>query len=344
MHWTVAAPFIHNLETDGEWLIPYVPGDRHQFNVIPRTKPLENWHNRSSPVTGYQEWLVHLQQGRNAVKATEGGVVTVFPQLASAVGVQQRISRRRIPVVAWLFNVGTCPKGMRRWLAQFSLQEIDRFVVHTRRECDIYSQWLKLPQERFEFLPYQVSEIPITYLENTTLPFVAAIGSAHRDFSTLLTAIAQLNFPTIIASGSRALAGLELPACAQAPLGIGKADCRRFAQEACINVVPLLPGEQVTAAGQVTIVEAMRMGRTVIASRCSGIEDYIIHGETGLLVEPQSVEDLVQALDWLWNDQELRNRLGQNAMRYAAQHFSDEAAGKALSKILNELEESIHSQ
>lgn len=344
MHWTVAAPFIHNLKTDGEWLVPYIPGDRHQFSITPRAKPLANWHTRSSSATDYQEWLVYLQQGKNAVKETDGGVVTVFPQLASAVGIQQRISRRRIPVVAWLFNVGTCPTGMRRWLAQASLQDIDRFVVHTRRECDIYSQWLGLPKERFEFLPYQVSDIPITHAENTTQPFVTAIGSAHRDFSTLFTAIAKLNFSTVIASGPRALAGLELPTCAQAPLGIVKADCLRLAQEACINVVPLLPNARVTAAGQVTIVEAMRMGRVVIASRCNGIEDYIIHGETGLLVEPQSVEDLVQALDLLWNDQELRNRLGQNAMQYAAQHFSDEAAGRGLSKILDELEESIHQK
>ena len=344
MHWTVAAPFIHNLKTDGEWLVPYIPGDRHQFSMIPRAKPLENWHNRSSAATDYQEWLIYLQQGKDAVKATEGGVVTVFPQLASAVGIQQRLSRRKIPVVAWLFNVGTCPDGLRRWLAQTSLQDIDRFVVHTRRECDIYSQWLGIPKERFQFFPYQVSDIPITHEENTTQPFVAAIGSAHRDFSTLFSAIATLNLPTIIASGPRALAGLELPACAQAPLGIGKAECLQLAQEACINVVPVIPNERVTAAGQVTIVEAMRMGRTVIASRCNGIEDYIIHGETGLLVEPQSVESLVQALDLLWNDQELRNRLGQNAMQYAARHFSDEAAARGLSKILDELEESIHQK
>ncbi|MBM0740901.1 glycosyltransferase family 4 protein [Phormidium sp. CLA17] len=344
MHWTLAAPFIHNLKIDGEWLIPYIDGDRHQFSIIPRTKPLANWHTRSSSATDYQEWLIYLQHGKDAVKASEGGVVTVFPQLASAVGIQQRLSGRRIPVVAWLFNVGTCPNGMRRWLAQVSLQDIDRFVVHTRRERDMYSQWLGIPKERFEFFPYQVSEIPITYQENTTQPFVAAIGSAHRDFSTLFTAIAKLNLSTVIASGPRALAGLELPTCAQAPLGIGKADCLQLAQEACINVVPLIPNERVTAAGQVTIVEAMRMGRAVIASRCNGIEDYIIHGETGLLVEPQSVEDLVQTLDLLWNDKELRNRLGQNAMKYAAQHFSDEAAGVALSKILDEVGNSINQK
>lgn len=187
MHWTVAAPFIHNLETDGEWLVPYVSGDRHQFSVVPRAKPLANWHNRSSSATEYQEWLVYLQQGKDAVRATGGGVVTVFPQLALAVGIQQRAARRRIPVVAWLFNVGTCPGGMRRWLAQASLQDVDRFIVHTRRECDIYSQWLGIPKERFEFF--------LIKSQKFLLPIKRILRSLLWRRSGLLIEIFQLYLP-----------------------------------------------------------------------------------------------------------------------------------------------------
>jgi glycosyltransferase involved in cell wall biosynthesis len=336
-HWTIAAPFIHDLEQDGQWLVPYVPSDRHHFNIIPRPKPLGSWHNQASPVTNFSEWLTYLQHGKNAAQATDGGVITVFPQLASAVGMYQQLSRRRIPVVAWLFNVGTCRSGLRRWIAQASLRNVDRFVVHTRRECDIYSQWLGLPKERFIFLPYQVDDIPVTYEENTSQPFITAIGSAHRDFPTLFRAVETLKLPTVLAAGSRALAGLQLPSCVQAPLGIGKQDCLRLAQEARINIVPMKTNSQITAAGQVTIVEAMRMGRVVIASRCNGAEDYITHGETGLLVEPGSAQSLIEAIAMLWDDPQLRNKIGHNAKRYAAQHFSDEAAGASLQRILDDV-------
>jgi hypothetical protein len=138
-HWTIAAPFIHDLEQDGEWLIPYVDSNRHHFSIIPRPTPLGSWHSRASSLTSYSEWLTHLRHGKHAVQATDGGVITVFPQLASAVGTYQQLSRKQIPVVAWLFNVGTCQSGLRRWMAQISLRHIDRFVVHSRRECDIYS-------------------------------------------------------------------------------------------------------------------------------------------------------------------------------------------------------------
>jgi|GEM_PF-503425 len=336
-HWTIAAPFIHDLEQDGQWLAPYVSGDRHQFNIIPRPKPLGSWHNQASPVTNFGEWLTYLQHGKDAAQATDGGVITVFPQLASVVGMYQQLSRRQIPIVAWLFSVGTCRSGLRRWMAQASLQHINRFVVHTRRECEMYSQWLGLPKERFVFFPYQVADIPVQYEENTTQPFIAALGSAHRDFPTLFQAVETLKLSTIVASGSRALTGLQLPAQVQAPLGLDKQNCLRLAQEARINIVPMKTDAHITAAGQVTIVEAMRMGRVVIASRCNGAEDYIIHGETGLLVEPGSTQSLVRAIEMLWDDPQLRHRIGHNAKNYAAQHFSDEAAGVALQSVLDEV-------
>lgn len=336
MHWTVAASFIHNPAIDGDWLLPYVPGDRHHFTIVPHSNPLTNWHNQSSSVTSYQRWLHYLDQGKEAVKQTQGGVITVFPQLASTVGMYQRIYRKQIPIVAWLFNVGKCYPGVRRHLARVSLKNVTQFVVHTRRECDIYSQWLGLPKERFQFIPYQSADIPVLFEENTTNPFLVSLGSAHRDFSTLFSVIEKLKLPTVVASGKRALAGLEIPPLVKTPFGIGKQECIRLAQEARINVVPLRADKLITAAGQVTIVESMRMGRAVIASHCNGAEDYIIHGKTGLLVKPGSVQELADAIELLWNDANFRNRLGQAAKSYAAEYFSDEASGAAMGKILNQ--------
>lgn len=341
MHWTVAAPFINRLNLTQEyWLTKYVPGDRHKFAIVPRKLPLQNWHDRKSKVTGLQDWLIYWQHGMDAVKTTKGGIITVFPQLPAVLGMQRRLTRKRFPIIAWLFNVGTCSTGIRRQFAKASLDNIDSFIVHTKRERDIYHEWLDIPKERFEFVPFHEKEIPITHQENTEQPFITALGSAHRDFPSFFTAVSKLNLPTVVASGKRALEGIDIPPNVQTPFGISKAECWRLSQEARINVVPLLPNSQVTAAGQVTIVEAMQMGRAVIATRCHGAEDYIQHGETGLLVEPNSVDDLTQAIEMLWNDADLRNRLGQAAKRYALDNFSCESSGAALGKILDKVADS----
>lgn len=336
MHWSVVAPFIYENDLSSScWLHSHVPGKRHQFHIVPRRKPLANWHDRNSPLTTKEEWLEYWHHATKAFKLQQGGIITVFPQLASVVGLRQRFSHKHIPIVAWLFNVGTCHPHFRRWLAQVSLKDIDRFVVHTRRERDIYSRWLELPLERFEFVPIQRAEIPTTYEEEHDEPFVLALGSAHRDFPTLFEAVKKLNLRTIVVSGPRALQGLTIPPQVETPFGLSKDDCLRLAQQARVNVVPMLQNEWITAAGQITITEAMRMNRPVIASNCNGAEDYIKNNETGLLVEPNSVDDLTQAIDKLWNEQELRQKLGTEAGRYAAMHYSDEAIGVALGQILD---------
>jgi len=339
MEWSIAAPFIdYSNRASSYWLEALVPEERHLFHHIPRRKPLQKWHERKSKFTSMDEWLIYLEQAKRALQARADGIITVFPQLASAVGIQQTLSRHwEKPIVAWMFNVGTCSRGVRQWMARTSLTHVDRFVVHTRRERQIYSQWLHLPIERFEFVPYQSPGVEVTFAEEMERPFIASLGSAHRDFPTLFHAVERLNLPTVVASGPSALAGLEVPANVQAPLGISRDECFRLAQQGRINVVPLKPKEGITAAGQVTIVEAMFMGRPLIATRCNGVEDYIIHGETGWLVEPNSTQSMLEAIDTLWHDAALRQRLGEAARQYAQDHFSDQAASQHLSRILDEV-------
>jgi glycosyltransferase involved in cell wall biosynthesis len=208
--------------------------------------------------------------------------------------------------------------------------------VHSRAEAVRYAEWLGLPRERFRFVPLQRAWIPIVADEEARSPFVLALGSAHRDFATLFEAVRRSRLPTLVVAARHALVGLEIPSNVELQSSLSHAECRRLAQRARVNVVSVVNEE--TASGQVTLVEAMRMGRAVVATRCIGSEDYVSPGANGLLVEPRSVEDLQGALERVWEDAQLRARLGQNAARYTAEHCSDEAAGLALAEVLHELE------
>ncbi|MDP8909468.1 MAG: glycosyltransferase family 4 protein [Chloroflexota bacterium] len=72
-------------------------------------------------------------------------------------------------------------------------------------------------------------------------------------------------------------------------------------------------------------IEAMAMGKPVIAARSGGLPEVVIDDVTGLLVEPGDVEDLRHALVRLMSDRELRERLGQASARRAERHFSADA-------------------
>ena len=69
-------------------------------------------------------------------------------------------------------------------------------------------------------------------------------------------------------------------------------------------------------------LEAMAMGRPVIASRAGGLPDIVADGESGLLVRPGDEEDLRQALALLMADGGLRARLGAAGLRRLEQYFS----------------------
>jgi glycosyltransferase involved in cell wall biosynthesis len=60
----------------------------------------------------------------------------------------------------------------------------------------------------------------------------------------------------------------------------------------------------------ISILEAMRAGLPVVASDVGGISEAVIDGETGKLVPPASVPELVTALKPLLGDPELRKRWG----------------------------------
>lgn len=338
MKWAVVSPFFDQDDIDNcRWLNQYFSTDDYEFQLIGPHKPLPKWHDKKVKITTLPEWKIYWEQATAALNTDADGLITVFPQLPAAIGFQKLLRRSNKPVIAWVFNVGTCSVGPRRWLAKLSLNQIDRFIVHTSREIDIYSEWLNFPKDRFEFIPFPESGIDFLAAEETKNPFIASLGSAHRDFPTLFQAVEELNLPTIVASGKSALEGLTIPSQVQTPLGISRMECLKLAQQARISVVPLQPKDNVTSAGQVTMVEAMLMGRALIATDCYGTGDYVKHGETGWLVRPGSVEDMKEAINTLWHDQALRTRLARNGQAYARANFSDAAAAQVLEKVLDDV-------
>jgi len=76
------------------------------------------------------------------------------------------------------------------------------------------------------------------------------------------------------------------------------------------------------------IVEAMALGKPVIATRLGGPTEIITDGIDGLLVTPGSVTELVQAVRRLIDDPRLRDALGQagrtRAQNYAVPRFVQE--------------------
>jgi glycosyltransferase involved in cell wall biosynthesis len=336
MHWILSAPFIEKPEVDS-WLQPFVPGTRHTFQTVPALYR----HDRSRRETSAAQWLDYFSHGAATWSASrlpckDTGIITVFPQLALTVGLHKRLSRRTTPLLAWTFNLGSLYGGAKKTLARFALHSVDRFIVHSRREINSYSEWLDFSPDRFCFVPLQRPVRPIVFTEDKASPFVLSMGSARRDYHLFFKVMADLGYPTIVVAGAQAIEGLHIPSNVTVRQHLDITQCDELAQKARINVVPI--DNPTTASGQVTLIESMMYARPTVATLSIGTEDYAEDGKTALLVTAGDYDSMKFAIQSLWEDEQLRNNLGLVARKYVEDYLSDAAAGRKLTFLLDELE------
>ena len=73
------------------------------------------------------------------------------------------------------------------------------------------------------------------------------------------------------------------------------------------------------------LLEAMAHGLPIVSTTLAGVREAVVHGESGLLVAPRDEVGLTDALDRLFLDSALRNRLGATARRRVAERFERRA-------------------
>ena len=61
----------------------------------------------------------------------------------------------------------------------------------------------------------------------------------------------------------------------------------------------------------IALLEAMALGRPVVATRVGGTPEVLQHGVQGLLVPPRSPERLADAIITVLGDRAMRERMGQ---------------------------------
>ncbi|WP_457571188.1 glycosyltransferase family 4 protein [Desulfovulcanus sp.] len=70
------------------------------------------------------------------------------------------------------------------------------------------------------------------------------------------------------------------------------------------------------------VLEAMALGKPIIASRMGGLPELVEKGKTGLLFEAGNVEELKEKMLFLWKNKDLRYEMGHAAREKAEREFS----------------------
>jgi len=90
-----------------------------------------------------------------------------------------------------------------------------------------------------------------------------------------------------------------------------------------------------------TLIEAMRFGKAIIASRIGAFIEVVEEGVSGILFEPGNVDELCNHLTLLIEDNVRREELGAEGFLRVKKYFSRE---KHINKLLNLYNEVIRSQ
>ncbi|MCU1327787.1 MAG: hypothetical protein JWN34_3157 [Bryobacterales bacterium] len=91
------------------------------------------------------------------------------------------------------------------------------------------------------------------------------------------------------------------------------------------------------------LLEAMSAGVPGIATKVGGIPEIVTHGESALLIEPASVDQMHHALHRLLGDDELASRLARRSEQLIAERHTPLARAARLAAIYKALAPEIHA-
>lgn len=237
---------------------------------------------------------------------------------ALATALHRRLSgKRRARFIA----VGPILKGpvlkvlpIVRWL----LSDAERIICFSSSECDDNSRLLNLPRERFVFLPTPWrGDNEETDRDDG---FILALGQSNRDYATLIQAVRGTDLPVVIVAGNpSALGGEEPPPNVTVRYNTDPAETEALIAGATMHCIPL--HAEGFSSGQTVLLRAMARGKATVVSDTPGIQDYVLHNETSVLVPPGDVEAMRTALLRLWNNPAERNRLAKSAAKMVREEF-----------------------
>ncbi len=184
-----------------------------------------------------------------------------------------------------------------------------------------------------KFAPGAEQELPLELRIPKNVPtllFVGGLDRAHhfKGLPVLLESLKDLAQPfhlVVVGSGDmketyEALVRMHHLSDRVTFVGsVAEEDLPRYYRMADVFVFPST--RRAEAFGLVAL-EAAATGIPVIASHLPGVRSVVLDGETGLLVPPEDVQALKNAIELLLTRTDLREQLGRSARAHAEAHFA----------------------
>lgn len=208
---------------------------------------------------------------------------------------------------------------------------IDKIICFSSQECLYYTKLFNAKKDKFEFI--QLGEVllkpPLKYLSDgqAERDYILSIGYSNRDFDFLIDILKDSNYKVKIYSGKNLKGSDNIHISSEF---LGKKAWDVISRCRCL-AIPLKDTN--IAAGNLTILHAMQLGKPVIVTDSKGIYDTVTHGENGFIV-PNDKGKWLYYINQLYSNEDVYNSMCQHARKRYNLNHTMEAMGKAIGNLV----------
>ena len=246
-------------------------------------------------------------------------------------------------------------EGRARYAAGLYERSIGRWILHKSTRIVAVSQAVERYAESLEVEPSKVSVVPNSV---DTLKFRPASRGDRRDGIVSVGFIGRLicnKGPQYLVEAAprilREFSNVQFIVAGDGPMlqemehrvhQLGVENAFRFLGTVPSNVeflksCDIMVRPSLTDGMPLTVLEAMACGIPTVASRVGGTSEILQDGDTGFLVEPRNVDELVSRISTLVADSNLRREMGGRARRFIEQYPSWNQVAAQLSVIYQDV-------
>lgn len=233
----------------------------------------------------------------------------------------------------WYRHDNKLVQGIKRLLKKLTARSVSLFVVWARHEVEDYSREFRIPKQKFLYVPFHAT-IDDYEFDISDEGVIFAGGNGDRDYRTLIEAVRGLDMLLFIAATDKRLfEGIEIPPNVMVN-GLSHEEFRQKMASCRIAVVPM-QGGLLHSGGQQTFLNSMYMGKPTIIVGPKAADGYIESGVNGSVVDYGDVTGLRKAIVSLYNDSDLRNKIGEAGRSFTASLTTDQFVRRLFSVAEN---------
>ena len=217
--------------------------------------------------------------------------------------------------------------------ARYAFASLEKIICYSTMQKHFWNTQLN-GTGRTAFIPIGIDLTTLTPTNAARKEYISCAGRAGRDYVTLFAALTGKDpIPTQQThSPLRALASLPHVTLQEE---VPYEQYQTLMTHAKVIVLPL--EESVSGFGQVVLLEAMALGKTIIVSKVNGTADYIQDTQTGYFVPPGNAEALREKIEYVFNNYPEASQTGTAATQAAQTYYSEQTMTAHCVSIINSI-------